>query len=145
MASGLLPGHGTSSTDCGTMVCSACRSRAALAVALLAVLATTCTAAGVRGFPAIDHGMLGGVTPPVTVHNPADDVGVMSVFLGSGATDEAATTGFRDAAASIVSQLTVQAAAPGVTVLGGDFGANEVARAAFNDTIDECVAAWLRR
>lgn len=131
--------------NCGTMKGTHAAQRGALVAVLMAVTLTSCAAHGMRGFADLGHGMVGAASAPVTVHNPADDMGVVSVMLGAGATDESASTGFRDAAASIVAQLTVQAAAPGVTVLGGDFAADEVARAAFNDTIDECVRALSRR
>lgn len=98
--------------------------------------------------------------PPVELHNPAEALDVWHVTMdGSGAAapggvdDRSAPSNSRATAPLSIRQqvealapsMNVSAAPVGVTVLGGNWGATEVARAAYNDTIDTCVARPVSR
>jgi len=116
--------------------------RAAALVLAFAAVASAHASVGETELPPLPPSL---VTPPVELHNPADVMDVWSVVF---APSESAGTqmnpaqeqnAIRSETAKIVSRLSVQRAGVGVSVLGGNWGATEVARCAFNDTIDQCV------
>ena len=74
---------------------------------------------------------------PVELHNPANNQNVFSVFIDAAVAPRAGS--IREQTAAIAALLTVKKASAGVAVLDNGWETNEVARASFNDTIDQYV------
>ena len=114
-------------------------SRTALLATVLCTVCISCRAmGGVRG---VARDKSPGTPPlyePVELHNPADDMNVFRVMV-SGPVEKPDHSSFRSMATVIVKQLSIVPAPAGVTVLNGNWAKNEVCRAAFNDTISQCV------